>query len=248
MPRIKFSALVSAMAGKSQGSVFSKNQGGSYFRNNKSGYGTKTVAQAQNQAKFKSVGRQWSALSDVERGAWNSAVVNFPTKNIFGDSRTPSGYELFCRVNGARVSRDMGIATTPIIPQEVPGIDSLSWDTPDLFLYQPEKGLFFNKTTIPYGYFQFSSECVDRNMLLNTFSVCFALQFSDSFTISELFSPNFAIRVRDGLNGSPALITFEDGGAGVVVLKVESSQTDSGATGFTTFDISQSNLKGRWGS
>lgn len=136
MPRVKYSTLISALAGKSNGSVFSKNQGGSYFRTNKAGYGLKTNSQSQNQGKFKTIGRKWSQLSDVEREAWNSAVVNYPTKNIFGDERLPTGYELFCRVNGGLVARNMPEKIMPEMPAVLPTINSLSWDTPDEFMYQ----------------------------------------------------------------------------------------------------------------
>ena len=136
MPRVKFSTLVSAMAGKSNGSVFANNRGGAFFRNNKSGSKLSTQKQQAGQAKFRSVARQWANLSDEQRASWNAAVSSFPTTNIFGDARTPSGYELFCKINGGLVLRDQPLKNYPPVPRPVPEITSLKWYTPADFLFQ----------------------------------------------------------------------------------------------------------------
>lgn len=136
MPRVKFSTLVSAMAGKSNGSVFANNRGGAFFRNNKSGSKLSTQKQQAGQAKFRSVARQWANLSDEQRASWNAAVSSFPTTNIFGDARTPSGYELFCKINGGLVLRDQPLKDNPPVPRPVPEITSLKWYTPEEFLFQ----------------------------------------------------------------------------------------------------------------
>lgn len=136
MPRIKFSTLVSAMSGKSNGSVFASNRGGAFFRNNKSGSKLSTQKQQIGQAKFRSVARQWAELDDDQRASWNAAVNSFPTTNIFGDQRTPSGYELFCRINGGLVLRDIPMLQYPPIPRPIPEIISMGWATPPEFLFQ----------------------------------------------------------------------------------------------------------------
>jgi hypothetical protein len=52
MPKVKFTALVSDMKGKANGSVFASNNGGTYFRTNKTGGGRKSNAWNQQKAEF----------------------------------------------------------------------------------------------------------------------------------------------------------------------------------------------------
>jgi hypothetical protein len=104
MPKIRFSALVSEMKGKANGSVFSKNAGGAYFRNNPSGGGKKSAKWDKQKGNLSSIARAWKSLTSEQQEAWNSIVTQYPTTDAFGNIRYPSGYELFCRLNGKLVS------------------------------------------------------------------------------------------------------------------------------------------------
>jgi hypothetical protein len=104
MPKIKLSALVSDIKGKSNGSVFSKNKSGVYFRNNPSGGGKKSVKWDKQKSLLGSLSTQWKSLTPAQQEAWNDAVTNYQTTNAFGDLRIPSGYELFMRLNGSLLS------------------------------------------------------------------------------------------------------------------------------------------------
>lgn len=141
MPRIKFSTLVSAMAGKSNGSVFAKNNGGYYFRNNKSGYKLKSNAQSLAQGKFKSVSGQWRNLTHEQKEAWSNATVNYPKLDIFGDSRPRTGYDLYCQLNGALQLRNLPMISSPSIPNTLPSVFTSEWFTRPENLYQPICGL-----------------------------------------------------------------------------------------------------------
>ncbi len=101
MPKIKLSALVSDMKGKANGSVFSKNSGGIYFRNNPSGGGKKSAKWDKQKSNFSAIARAWRSLTELQQQSWIDIVNQYPTKNAFGDVRIPTGYELFCRLNGA---------------------------------------------------------------------------------------------------------------------------------------------------
>lgn len=138
MPKIKLSALVSDMKGKAQGSVFARNKGGLYFRNNPSGGGKKTAKWAKARSAFSSLASQWRKLSYQQTTAWNEAVQDFPSTDAFGEVRIPSGYELFMRLNQPLFNLDRGIMLTPPIPQPQPYLGQLVAATVGNFLFTPQ--------------------------------------------------------------------------------------------------------------
>jgi hypothetical protein len=137
MPKIKLSALASDIKGKSQGSVFSTNSGGTYFRNNPSGGGRKTAQSAAQKNRFGSLATRWKALTNEQRTQWRESASAYPTINAFGDSRIPSGYELFMRLNGVLVSNDLPLLTVPGTSREIPLIEGIDIISPDLWMFTP---------------------------------------------------------------------------------------------------------------
>lgn len=139
MPKIKLSALASDIKGKSQGSVFSTNSGGTYFRNNPSGGGRKTAQSAAQKNRFGSLATRWKALTNEQRTQWRESASAYPTVNAFGDSRIPSGYELFMRLNGVLVSNDLPLLTVPGTSREIPLIEGIDIISPDLWMFTPNR-------------------------------------------------------------------------------------------------------------
>lgn len=138
MPKIKLSALVSDIKGKAQGSVFARNKGGLYFRNNPSGGGKKTAKWAKARSAFSSLASQWRNLSFQQTTAWNEAVQDFPTTDAFGEVRIPSGYELFMRLNQPLFNLGRDIMLTPPIPQPQHDLGQLVAATVGNFLFTPQ--------------------------------------------------------------------------------------------------------------
>lgn len=150
MPRIKYSTLLTALAGKSGGSVFAKNRGGYYFRNNKSGYKLKSLAQSLSQGKFKSVSSLWRDLSDSDRLAWNTQATSIPSTDIFGDPKPLNGYEFFMKINGTLATRGLPTVIVPPVPRSIPEYEQPVWFSPDAYMYQPLVGIRpKNLQTIP---------------------------------------------------------------------------------------------------
>ena len=108
MAKVKFSALVSDMRNKLNGSVFSKNRGGSYLRNKVTPVNPQTTYQSTVRGWFQEGSQAWRGLTEEKRTAWNNAVDNFKKTDIFGDIKTPSGSNLFLKLwmnaNNAKVS------------------------------------------------------------------------------------------------------------------------------------------------
>lgn len=99
MAKIKLSAIVSEMRGKLNGSVFSKNRGGAYLRTKVTPVNPQSLAQGSVRALLTTLSQSWRGLTEAKRLAWNSAVSQFTSTDIFGDIKTPSGINLYNKLN-----------------------------------------------------------------------------------------------------------------------------------------------------
>lgn len=99
MAKVKFSALVSEMRNKLNGSVFSKNRGGNYLRNKVTPVNPQTVHQTDVRSRFGTNAATFRTLTQSQIAAWNSASANFPVIDIFGDTKFLSGLQLYVRLN-----------------------------------------------------------------------------------------------------------------------------------------------------
>lgn len=126
MAKVLFSALISEMRNKLNGSVFSRNRGGNYLRNKVTPLNPQTTFQQAARALLITFSQTWRTLSSAEQEAWNNAVDQWATTDIFGNLRNPSGHQLFIRLN---INIDLAGGTQislPPAPQGVNAIDSLS--------------------------------------------------------------------------------------------------------------------------
>lgn len=96
---MKWGALVTDGRGKIGGHVASKNRAGAYLRTKVTPVNPATSFQAAVRSFFASLSQGWRALTGSEIIAWNSAVQNFSTTDIFGDLRNPTGKNLYQKLN-----------------------------------------------------------------------------------------------------------------------------------------------------
>jgi len=99
MAKVKFSALVSEMRNKLNGSVFSKNRGGNYLRNKVTPVNPQTAAQVAARSQLSFYSQAWKGLTQAQRDAWNAAIEEWATTDIFGDIKNPTGLQLYAKVN-----------------------------------------------------------------------------------------------------------------------------------------------------
>jgi hypothetical protein len=125
MAKVKFGAMVTDMRGKSNGNVYSKNRGGAYLRTKVTPVNRKSVAQLEVRDRLSSLSQSWRALTESQRIAWNSSVNDFKKTNVFGDLRTPSGFNLFQRLNNNSFTVGGAGLTTPPIPTSVDSFSDL---------------------------------------------------------------------------------------------------------------------------
>lgn len=123
MAKIKLTAFMDGISGKINGTVFSTNRGGAYARSKgkvtkfKAGSdlsdtvnlgGVPTVQAGSPQsavlAILSGVSKSWSALAGFRRTAWNNAVQDWQSTDVFGDARTPSGSQLYTKLNSTRLN------------------------------------------------------------------------------------------------------------------------------------------------
>lgn len=124
--KVKFGAIVVAGSGKLGGHVFTKNRAGSAMRTKVTPSNPRTTYQSQARATLTSISKGWAGLTESQRIQWNSAAQNFKKTNIFGDGVTPSGFNLYQKLNNNLVNIGVAQITTPPSPDVVVGLVSLS--------------------------------------------------------------------------------------------------------------------------
>ena len=99
MAKIKFGMMMTDARGKLGGQVFSKNRAGSYVRTKTTPVNPQTEAQMASRQLLGSLSAGWSSLSASAITAWNEAVNNWKSTDVFGDIKVPTGKNLYTALN-----------------------------------------------------------------------------------------------------------------------------------------------------
>lgn len=81
--KIKWGALVVDGRGKIGGQVASKNGAGAYMKNKVTPANPQTADQTSARALFGVISAGWSSLTAAQIAAWNGAVADWTSTNIF---------------------------------------------------------------------------------------------------------------------------------------------------------------------
>lgn len=147
--KVKFGAIVTDGRGKIGGHVLSKNRAGAYMRTKVTPVNPQTSYQADVRALFSSLTQGWRSLTAPQRLAWDNAVSNFATTDIFGDLRNPTGKNLYQRLNTNISNAGGTLITSPPLPAgggETPDI------TPSFTVAGGVISLAFAASPIPAGF------------------------------------------------------------------------------------------------
>jgi hypothetical protein len=126
MAKVKFSALISEMRNKLNGSVFARNRGGAYLRTKVTPTNPQTAAQVAARSLLTTFSQMWRTLTPEQHLAWNAVVDQWSTTDVFGDVVNPSGSALFIRLN-INISLAGGtVVNTPPTPTGAVAISELS--------------------------------------------------------------------------------------------------------------------------
>lgn len=116
MAKIKFTAVVAEMRGKIAGTVFSKNRGGNYARTKVTPVNPQSSDQVAQRNRLSTYAQNFRALGASVIQAWNAAVANFQSTDIFGDIKTPAGINLYTRLNMNLDLAGQSAITNPPVP------------------------------------------------------------------------------------------------------------------------------------
>jgi len=126
MAKVKFSALISEMRNKLNGSVFARNRGGNYLRTKVTPVNPQTIAQVIARARLTQFAQAWRGLTETQRESWRSVVNQWATTDVFGDVVNPSGNALFNRLNINVQIAGGAVLNTPPTPTGAAALTSLS--------------------------------------------------------------------------------------------------------------------------
>ena len=100
--KIQWGMMMTDGRGKLGGQVASKNRAGAYLRTKVTPDNPQTTSQSIVRSIFSILSKKWSeSLSDVQRKQWNTGASSgeFAKTDVFGNSRNPSGFNLFVGMN-----------------------------------------------------------------------------------------------------------------------------------------------------
>lgn len=146
MAKVKFTAVVADMRNKLNGSVFARNRGGAYVRTKVTPLNPQSVRQVAARNLLTSLAQGFRSLSQTQITAWNEAVTQWQTTDIFGDLVSPTGLALYVRLN-SNISNGGGtLITTPPAPV---GADSLVELSLDAAVTGDQFDINFDPATVP---------------------------------------------------------------------------------------------------
>jgi hypothetical protein len=120
--KVKFGAIVTDGRNKVGGQVFSKNRGGNYLKNKVSPSQPHTSMQSVVRQRLATLATAWRALTADQRNQWNAAVSSWTKTDVFGDVKTPSGFNLFQRLNNNLAQVGVAMILIPPTPGDIPVI------------------------------------------------------------------------------------------------------------------------------
>lgn len=109
MALIKTTAIVDAISGKIQGTVFARNKGGAYARGRGVVTNPRSEAQMRVRSMFGAVSASWRSLSQTQIAGWNALASQTTYQNRLGDTRNYTGKALFQKVNQNRLLQEESI-------------------------------------------------------------------------------------------------------------------------------------------
>ena len=121
--KILFGAFVTAGSGSSGGTTASRNRQGSYFKNKPNPTNPNTAAQQAARAILTAFAQAWRSLTQNQRDSWTAAAPNFVGTIVFGNPTSPTGNNLYTRLNSVLASVGLSGISVPPVPVAVPNAE-----------------------------------------------------------------------------------------------------------------------------
>lgn len=99
MAKILLGQGVAGLSGSILGTTYSRNSNGAYARNKSIPVNSNTLSQQDARALFASVSSNYRSLTPAQREGWKTAAPNFPYVDVFGQTKTYTGNQLYMKLN-----------------------------------------------------------------------------------------------------------------------------------------------------
>lgn len=191
--KMKWGALVVAGSGKIGGHVASTNKSGAVLRTKVTPSNPQTSYQANVRSRLTWISQAWADLTESQRYQWNAAAINFAGTNVFGDKVTPSGFNLYQKLNNNLLTIGQAVITVPPSPEAVESLTSLSLTAVNstgaiTATFAPVIG-----TGASYKVFATGSENAGKSFVKNKFRLIGILTSSDTSpkTLTSMYNAKF---------------------------------------------------------
>ncbi len=153
MAKAKYGGGIQDLRGSIAGQVHSRNTYGNYIRQKVSPVQPRTARQLEVRELFSTLSRMYSTqLTDEEQEAWRQAAASTPVRDVFGDSISLTGINLFNRLNSLRLLMGQEPLRTPPPLVEVPALEEF-WVMYDVDLGAPV--VRFSPSPVPNDHWLF---------------------------------------------------------------------------------------------
>lgn len=127
MAKAKYGGGIQDLRGSIAGQVHSRNTFGNYVRQKVSPVQPRTSRQLEVRALFSQLARRFSqVLTDDQQEAWRQAAASTPVRDVFGDSITLTGINLYTRLNSLRALMGQPPLDDPPPVEEVEALEAFS--------------------------------------------------------------------------------------------------------------------------
>jgi hypothetical protein len=126
MAKVQYGSLITEIKGKIGGQVLQSSSAGHIIRNK--GRFNRSSSQRINKQKYTvaTIANNWRALTLAQQAAWSSACPSFLSTDVLGNKRTPSPFNLFMKCCLNANARELGILTTPGVPDVFNVVDLIT--------------------------------------------------------------------------------------------------------------------------
>ena len=108
------------LSGSAGGTTASRNRSGGYFRNKAIPTNPDTVFQQAARAILAAFSQAWRGLTQAQRDAFDAAVNNFISTDVFGVGRRKTGKNLYTSLNANLAAVGQSAISAPPLPVAVP--------------------------------------------------------------------------------------------------------------------------------
>ncbi len=209
MAKAKYGGGIQDLRGSIAGQVHSRNTYGNYVRQKVSPVQPRTARQLEVRELFSTLSRMYSTqLTDEEQEAWRQAAASNPVRDVFGDSISLTGINLFNRLNSLRLLMGQQPLRTPPPLVEVPALAEFRVDY-DEDLAAPIVN--FQPSPIPADHYLFvwGTEPINPGVAFVTHKLRLLLVMEPEWTSGYSLGPAYNARYGGIIPGKAAYFAGE---------------------------------------